>query len=179
MCWAVGDGAEYALSVTSAPTSRNATMVTPRTGDVGPDTSSEMTPYNCNARCGAGATSALLSGVGPLHSLQQLEAERALARELLEQRTLSRDGAAGPLPSELPPRAPGDLHLLLPGQDGVLLRLGRRLRAGLCPILDLNLDETCFTHHLLPLDQQVRSQSEPLHEHLAGGLTHVRAPRQL
>src|SRR5687767_12237873 len=179
MCGAVGVGAAYTVSVTSAPRSRKATTVTPRTGDVVPETSSEMIPYSCSARTGAEGTSALLSGVRPLDSLQQLEPERALARELLEQRALARNRAARSLPAELAPGASGNLHLLLPRQHGLLFRLGHRFGARFGPILHLNLHQPCFTHHLLPFDQQVGSQSEPLDEHLASGLTHVGAPGQL
>src|SRR6185369_7391003 len=78
MCCGVAAGAAYVASATSAPTSRNATTFTPRTGDVAPETSSEMIPYNSSARCGADGTSTLLSGVRPLHSLQQLESKHAL-----------------------------------------------------------------------------------------------------
>src|SRR5688500_18076843 len=121
MCCALGAGAEEAVSFTRAPRSRKETTVTPRTGEPDPDTSSEMIPNSCSARCGAGGTSALLSGVGPLHSLQQLEAERTLPRELLEQRALAGDRAARALPPELAPGAAGDLHLLLPRQHRLLI----------------------------------------------------------
>src|SRR4051812_40550665 len=138
-----------------------------------------MIPYSCSARCWPGATLALLSRVRPLHSLEELEAERALTRELLEERTLASDRTASALPSELTPGAPGDLHFLLPCQHGLFIGLGGGFRAGFRPVLYLNLDESCLTHHLLPLDQQVGPQSEALDEHLARGLGHVRAPGQL
>jgi hypothetical protein len=68
---------------------------------------------------------------------------------------------------------------LLPCEHGLFIGLGGGFRACFRPVLHLNLDESCLTHHLLPLDQQVGSQSEALDEHLARGLGHVRAPGQL
>ncbi len=44
MCWGVAAGAAYAESATSAPRSRNDNTFTPRTGDVAPETLSEMIP---------------------------------------------------------------------------------------------------------------------------------------
>src|SRR4029450_9532994 len=148
MCCAVGAGATYEASDTSAPTSRNATTFTPRTGDVAPETSSEMIPNSCSARCGADGTSALLSGVRPLHSLQQLEPKRTLACELLEQGALARNRTPRALPSKLTPCASSDLHLLLPREHGLLFGLGGRFRPRFRPVLNLNLHEPCLTHHV-------------------------------
>src|SRR5262249_779375 len=148
-------GAAYGASATSAPRSRNDNTFTPRTGDVEPETSSEMIPYSSSACCGPDGTSALLSRVRPLHSLQHLESEHTSARELLEQGPLAGDCPARRLPSELAPRAPRDLYLLLPRQLGLVVRLGGRLRARLGPILYLDLHQAGLTHHLLPFDQQV------------------------
>src|SRR5689334_10705956 len=133
-------------------------MFTPRTGEIAPDTSSEMMPNSCSAGWGAEGTSALLSGVRPLHSFEQLESKHALSRELLEQRAFARHCAPRGFPTQLPPRAAGNLHLLLPRQYWFIVGFSRGLCARFGPILHLNLDQSCFTHHLLPFDEQVRSK---------------------